>query len=317
MLYRSGHLAAVVLGCLVAGANVSASDAMLTAPSVTAQGRVAQGEYIARAAGCSICHTDRKHKGKPFAGGRALRTPFGIFYAPNITPDNTTGIGTWTEQDFVRALRKGLRPDGANLYPVFPYTSYTRLSDDDARALWAYLRSLAPVRQVNKAHELKWYAPPRLLVWFWKQLYFTPGRYQANPQRSASWNRGAYLATAAAHCGECHTPRNILGGKKSDLRYAGAENKEEDFFAPNITPAGNTGIGNWSIKDLVTYFQLGLDPDGDTAGSVMAEFIDDGLSHLRKEDLQAIAEYIKTLPAIEHSLKKKNTQAPRKKEEWE
>jgi mono/diheme cytochrome c family protein len=319
MLHRGSHPSIIicVLGFMFASTSVSAAQASMTAPALINTEEVAKGEYIAHAAGCVVCHTDRKHKGKPFAGGRALHTPFGTFYAPNITPDKDTGIGNWSEQQFLNALRKGVQPNGDNLYPVFPYTAYTKLSNDDSRALWAYLRSLTPVQQPNKAHDLKWYAPPRPIVWFWKLLYFTPGRYKPDPQHSDSWNRGAYLATAAAHCGECHTPRNILGGKKTNLRYAGADNKEEDFFAPNITPAPKTGIGDWTIQDLVTYFQLGLDPDGDTAGNVMAEFIDNGLSHLRKADLQAIAAYITSLPAIEHSIGKKQEQPPHQKPEWE
>ena len=326
MLYRGGLW--LVVGIVVSLAfllstQANTTDAIPTAPPLntnstkTTNSIVAKGQYIAQAAGCSICHTDRKHKGKPFAGGRPLHTPFGTFYSPNITPDKSTGIGNWTEQDFTRALHQGVRPDGSHFYPVFPYTSYTKLTDDDVHALWAYLGSLTPVQQRNKSHDLKWYAPPRFVVWFWKLLYFTPGRYKENPQHSASWNRGAYLATAASHCDECHTPRNILGAIKQNLLYAGADVKAENFVAPNITPASKTGIGDWDNDDLVTYLQTGLDPDGDTAGSIMAEFIDQGFSHLRKEDLQSIAEFISSLPPIEHSLRKKQKQAPRKKPEWE
>lgn len=306
-----GRLGFSIVACLLANTPIHA-EAETTAPAI-----IAQGKYLTRAAGCAVCHTDREHHGAAFAGGRALRTPFGTFYAPNITPDKQSGIGNWSEQDFLHALHEGIRPDGSNLYPVFPYTSYTQLRDEDVRAIWAYLRSLPPVHQTNKAHRLKWYAPPRFMIWFWKKLYFAPGRYQNNPQRSSLWNRGAYLASAASHCAECHTPRNFLGAEKQNLRYAGAENPQEDFVAPNITPAARTGIGDWSTDDLVEYLQTGLAPDGDTAGSVMAECIDNGLSHLSKSDLQAIAEFIKSLPPIEHSLRKKTKSAPHKKEEWE
>jgi len=278
---------------------------------------ISKGAYLARAAGCSVCHTATAKQARPYAGGRALHTVFGTFYAPNITPDKTTGIGRWSEEDFVRALRQGLRPDGSQLYPVFPYTSYTRLRDTDVRAIWAYLHSLSPVRQPDKAHVLKWYAPPRFAVWFWKKWYFNPGRFQPDPHKSKSWNRGAYLATAAGHCVECHTPRNLLGGLKSALKYAGSENKPEDFVAPNITPAAQTGIADWSRQDLVVYLQSGLTPDGDTAGSVMAEFIDDGMSHLRKQDLMDIAEFIKSLPPIEHRLGHKHKPAGQDKPAWD
>jgi len=306
---RGGQLLAVLFGFMLTTGAASAVESV-------AASLAAKGEYIARAAGCFTCHTDRKQKGEAFAGGRPLRTFYGTFYTPNITPDKDTGIGAWSEQDFTRALREGLRPDGEQLYPVFPYTAYTKMSDDDVRALWAYLRSIKAVNQANKSHELRWYAPPRVMVGFWKTLYFTPGRYQENPQKSASWNRGAYLVEAVAHCSECHTPRNILGGLDTRLRFAGSRNQEEDYVAPNITPAPKTGISDWSAGDLVTYFQTGLTPGGDSAGSIMADVIDDGLSHMRKEDLKAIAEFIKSLPPIEH-LMRKAAKKVEKKEEWE
>jgi len=309
MITGVGRLWVGWLGLLVF-MTASASAASTIDPEVV------KGEYIARAAGCFTCHTDRKQKGKPFAGARPLKTFYGTFYTPNITPDPDTGIGKWSEQDFSRALREGVRPDGDYLYPVFPYTAYTKLRDDDVHALWVYLRSLAPVKQANRAHELRWYAPPRFMVWFWQMLYFTPGRFQENPQKSATWNRGAYLVEAAAHCSECHTPRNVLGGVDTSLRFAGARNEEEDFVAPNITPAKNTGI-DWSVSDLVTYFQIGLTPDGDSAGNIMADVIDDGLRHLTKQDLQAIAVYVRDLPPIEHSMRKAEKKTERKKEEWE
>lgn len=312
ILFRGGRLCVFVLGWQLASSATLAAPINKTAPDI-----IAKGKYLTQAAGCGVCHTNHDEHGAPFAGGRALHTTFGTFYSPNITPDRTTGIGSWSEQDFLRALREGIRPDGSYLYPVFPYTSYTKLRDADAQAIWAYLRSLPAVKQPNKSHQLKWYAPPRFMVWFWKKLYFSPGRFRENPKHSTSWNRGAYLVNAVSHCAECHTPRNILGAEESDLRYAGANNVPEDFVAPNITPAVTTGISDWSTDDLVTYLQTGLDPDGDTAGSVMAEFIDSGLSHLRKSDLHAIAEYIHSLPPIEHSLHKKTKQPVTKKPEWD
>lgn len=311
MTTRRGYFFAVLTGLLLPMVANSAE-----APSIMGS-LVEKGEYIARAADCITCHTDRKQKGKPFAGGRPLKTVYGTFYTPNITPDIDTGIGNWSERDFNRALREGLRPDGTQLYPVFPYTAYTKLTDDDIKALWAYLRSLSAVNQTNKTHELQWYAPPRFMVAVWKMMYFTPGRYQENTQKSAKWNRGSYLVEAAGHCSECHTPRNILGGIDSSLLFAGAQNKEEDFVAPNITPAKNTGISDWTVGDLVTYFRIGLTPDGDSAGNIMADVIDDGLSHLRKEDLQAIAEFVHTLPPIEHAMSRVREKSEQNKPEWE
>jgi len=262
------------------------------------------GEYIYRASSCYGCHTDEKGGGQPLAGGRALKTDFGTFYSPNITPDPETGIGKWSEQDFFRALREGVSPSGDHLYPAFPYPSYTKLTDDDLRALWAFLKTQPPVKRANRPHDLKFFARARTFVATWKALYFTPGAYRTDPAHSASWNRGAYLAEAAAHCGECHTPRNLLGGVKQDLRYAGTREGPEGSVIPNITPDRNTGIGKWSQGDLVTYLEMGLEPGGDSAGDMMAEVIDNGLRYLKKEDLQAIAEYIRSLPPVEHAVHK-------------
>jgi mono/diheme cytochrome c family protein len=298
-------------GLLMAAPSAWAAAASAPAPLVV------QGEYVYRAAGCFGCHTDHKNHGKPLAGGRPLATPFGTFYTPNITPDAQTGIGKWSERDFTRALREGLDRSGKQLYPAFPYPAYSKLSDQDIHALWAYLRSVAPVRQANKAHDLKWYVP-RPLVRLWKALYFTPGAYQPDPKQSPAWNCGAYLAQAAAHCGECHTPRNAVGGSDPGLRHAGTRNGPDNSAVPNITPDKKTGIGKWSASDLAEYLESGMMPDGDTAGDLMAEVIDDGLQYLRKDDLAAIADYVTSLPAVEHAVgrahKKKK---PAAKEDWE
>lgn len=263
-----------------------------------------QGEYLFRAAGCAGCHTDEKHNGAPLAGGPALATPFGIFYAPNITPDPETGIGRWSEADFIRALRQGMSPGGAHYYPAFPYTSYTRLTDADLRALKAYLFSLKPVRQANRSHRLPWYLRWRPLLAVWKALFFSPGPFQPRPDQSLSWNRGAYLVTAVAHCGECHTPRHILGGFKGSQQHAGTREGPEGSVVPNITPDKRTGIGRWRESELVEYLETGATPEGDSAGDLMAEVIDNSLRYLRKDDLKAISAYTLSLPPIEHSVRK-------------
>jgi mono/diheme cytochrome c family protein len=268
-------------------------------PPVAADEAMRQGEYLFRAAGCANCHTDEKNKGAPLAGGRALETPFGTFYSPNITPDPETGIGRWSETDFVRALREGINPEGGHYYPAFPYTSYTRLTDADLRAIRIYLFHQKPVRQVNKPHELPWYLRSRASLRIWKMLFFHPGALQPQSDRSAAWNRGAYLVTAVAHCGECHTPRNFLGGFKESRRFAGNPDGVDGADAPNITPDKKTGIGKWSQGDLVEYLETGAMPDGDYAGDAMAEVIDNSLSHLTPDDRKAIAVYVMSLPPME------------------
>lgn len=301
--------------CSAAGLLLAAPLAFAAPVSAPVDSQLRQGEYIYRAASCETCHTDSKHAGKPLAGGHALVTPFGTFYSPNITPDKETGIGRWSEQDFVRAMRLGMSPDGDHYYPAFPYPSYTKLSDDDIRALWAYLKTRPPVMQANRQHDLKWFARSRSFVGSWKRLYFTPGAYQPDVSKSQTWNRGAYLAEAAAHCGECHTPRNSLGGIKTEQRYAGTRSGPDGGVVPNITPDKKTGIGKWRASELVEYLSTGLTPEGDSAGDLMAEVIDNGLKYLTTEDLAAIAEYVLSLPPVENAVRK--PKKPDQKESFE
>lgn len=296
---------AAALLCLVVVAAPAAGDA------------AQPGEYVFRAAGCAVCHTDAEHHGAPLAGGRALKTPFGTFYTPNITPDPATGIGKWTEADLKRALREGIDDKGRNLYPAFPYTSYTHLTDADIHAIWTYLSSRQPVRQANKPHELKWYVRFRPLLSLWKALYLEPGPFQPQPDQSAAWNRGAYLATAVSHCGECHTPRTVLGGLKQELDDAGNPDGVDGTVAPNITPDKPTGIGRWSRSDLADYLETGMTPDGDFAGDLMADVIDDSTSHLTRDDRQAIATYILSLPAVENEMNRKTDRRKKKKRQKE
>ncbi|MDO8705687.1 MAG: cytochrome c [Sulfuricaulis sp.] len=278
---------AVFLGLIVAAVPAAAVDNAMR-----------HGEYLFRAAGCVTCHTDEKHQGAPLAGGRALTTRFGTFYTPNITPDPETGIGRWSEADFVRALREGKSPAGEPYYPAFPYTSYTRLTDADIRAIKTYLFSQKPVRRVNQPHKLPWYLRSRQTLNIWKTLFFKSGVFQPQPEQSPKWNRGAYLVTAVAHCGECHTPRHLLGGYKESLRFAGAAAGVDGDAVPNITPDKKTGIGQWRQSDLVDYLETGATPDGDYAGGAMAEVIDNNLTQLTKDDRQAIAVYIMSLPPV-------------------
>ena len=286
--------AAFFLLSLIAAGAAQARDAAL----------IVRGEYVFRAAGCASCHTDTENAGKPLAGGRKLETPFGTFYSPNITPDLTTGIGRWREEDMHRALRKGRGPDGRIYYPVFPYTAYTNLVDDDIRALAAYLFAQPPVVQANKPHVLPWYLRFRPLIRVWQLIYMKRGPYRPNSERSARWNRGAYLATAALHCGECHTPRNRFGAPRKELYYAGNPQGPEGGRVPNITPDKATGIGRWSRSELLEYLKTGAMPDGDYAGDLMADVIDNSTSHLTQQDREAVVQYIFSLPPIEHRVGK-------------
>jgi mono/diheme cytochrome c family protein len=288
--------------------------AVATAPAGAADTDTQQGEYLFRAAGCAGCHTDEENKGAPLAGRRALHSPFGTFYTSNITPDPDTGIGRWSEADFVRALREGISPQGEHYYPAFPYTSYTQLTDADLHAIWVYLRSLKPVRQVNQPHELLWYLRWRATLWVWKLVFFDPGSYQPQTDQSPAWNRGAYLVKAVTHCGECHTPRNLLGGFKQAQYLAGNPHGVDDAKVPNITPDRNTGIGKWTENDLVYYLETGATPDGDYAGDAMADVIDNSTSHLTSDDRRAIAVYIKSLPAVEQAIRKEKKKKTEKED---
>ena len=262
-----------------------------------AQGDAKRGEYIAKAGGCVGCHTEAREKAVPYAGGRALKTPFGTFYGPNITPHPSAGLGRWREEEFVRALRLGVRPDGAHYFPAFPYASFTRISDADLRDLWAYLRSLPPSARANQPHDLRFPYGWRFLAVFWKWLFFTPGAFMPEPGRSAIVNRGSYLINALGHCGECHTPRNFLGGLKRDRHLGGAAKGEgpEGKGVPNLTPVN---LKKWSDNDLRDFFQTGLSPDGDVVGDTMGEVIRNTTSQLTAQDLAATIAYLRSLPTI-------------------
>lgn len=272
---------------------------MLQAASsaAAAESNAARGAYLANAADCIACHTDSEHGGRAYAGGRAIATPFGTFYSPNITPDPDTGIGRWSEAQFLRALRDGVRPDGGNFYPVFPYTSFTKIVDADARAIWAYLLSLPPVRHRNRRQDVSFPFSWRPLLTVWKLLFFDRGPFRPNPDRSATYNRGAYLVTALAHCGECHTPRNWLGASEPRLFLAGTAHGPDGTPVPNITSDRDTGIGNWSVDDIAGLLTDGHTPDFDFVGGAMAGVVK-STARLTDADRRAIAIYLKSVPPI-------------------
>ncbi len=250
-----------------------------------------RGQYLAKAAGCLGCHTEAREGATPFAGGRALKTPFGTFYGPNITPHPQAGLGRWSEANFVRAMREGVRPDGAHYYPAFPYPSFTRITDSDLRDLWAYLRSLPPSSRANQEHDLRVYVRWRWLLRGWKWLFFTPGEFRPDPARTPVLDRGAYLVQALGHCGECHTPRNFLGGPRKDRFLAGVKG---DDGAPNLTPARLKK--KWTDAELKDFLTTGLTPDGDVAAETMGEVITNTTSQLTPADLAALIAYLRSLP---------------------
>ena len=260
---------------------------------------LARGEYLLRISGCIHCHTTEG--GDTLAGGRALETPFGTFYTPNITAHKTAGIGAWSADEFQRALHQGVAPDGSDYYPAFPYTSYTRMSAEDANNLYAYILSLPESELANRDHELAWFLRWRLAAWAWKWLFFSAGELQQNHEQSTQWNRGAYLAEALGHCGECHTPRNIFGALRTDQAYAGNAQGPEDEKVPNITPHKDTGIGNWSRTELELFLKFGELPDGEYAAGSMDPVIE-GLQKLTPEDRDALIDYIRALPPIDNSI---------------
>lgn len=267
--------------------------ALCAAPAL-AQGDAKRGEYIAKAAGCVGCHTDKAKDGPPFAGGRALKTPFGTFYGPNITPDPQAGIGRWNEADFLRALSHGERPDGANYFPAFPYTAFTGMAEQDIRDLWAYLRSIPPNPRPNQPHELKFPYGLRFLVTPWKWLFFTPGPAPVQSQLTPVQQRGRYLVQALAHCGECHTVRNSLGATKKDRFLAGAFDAAGKKI-PNLTPAR---LKTWTDTELKTFFETGETADGDSASEAMAEVIRNTTSRLTPADLNALIAYLRSVPPL-------------------
>jgi mono/diheme cytochrome c family protein len=265
---------------------------------------VKRGEYLVRAGGCVSCHTPAG--GEKLAGGRPLATPFGTFYSPNITPDPETGIGRWTDAQVLRALREGVRPDGANYFPVFPYPSFTGITDSDALSIKAYLFSLPVVRRQNRPHDVSFPFSWRPLQTGWKLLFFTPGPFRPAPERSTAYNRGAYLVTGLAHCGECHTERNFLGATRTGQRLSGTSDGPDGQLVPNITPDPGTGIGKWERSEVVELLKTGTTPEQSKVKGAMRETIQDGLKFLSDADLEAIADYLLAQPPIVHEVAPKH-----------
>ena len=252
---------------------------------------IARGAYLARAGDCIACHTARG--GAAYAGGRALDTPFGRFYGPNLTPEGTTGIGAWNADDFWNALHNGIAPGGRLLYPAFPYTNYTKVTRADSDAMFAYFRSLPPQRQQNRPHELRFPYDRRFMLAVWRLLYFRPNDYEEQRTRGVEWNRGAYLVEGLGHCSACHSTRNRFGAGGDGLD--GGLIATLGWYAPSLTSNAEAGLGNWEREHIVALLGSGISPRGAATGP-MAEVVARSLQYLTSHDLNAMALYLMSLP---------------------
>jgi mono/diheme cytochrome c family protein len=285
---------AFAAGPTVALADYHAADPT-GVPADLAKAAVAKrGEYLARAGDCMVCHT--APGGKEYAGGLAIPLPFGALYSTNITPDKETGIGNYSDRDFLNAVQRGVRYDGTRLYPAMPYPSYSYMSDADALAIKAYLFSLPPVRAANRADTLAFPFNQRWSMIFWSMAFSPDARFSPNTAQSAEWNRGAYLAEALAHCGECHTPRNFAFALDNHKKFAGAVTAGWRAF--NITSDKGSGIGGWSDDELAAYLSTGHAVGHGTAAGPMGEAVDQSFAKMSAADIHALVTYLRSIPAI-------------------
>ena len=254
--------------------------------------QIERGRYLSILSDCASCHTVTGSN-RPFAGGRAIETPFGDIVAPNITPDPETGIGSWSDDEFDAAIRKGLRRNGSRLYPAMPYTAYTKMSRDDVLAIRAYLNTVTPVSNAVVANTLPFPFNIRASLRVWNALYFSQGDYKPDTQKSAEWNRGAFLVDGPGHCGACHTPKTFLGGDRTDQYLRGGF--LQGWSAPDITGDSRVGVGAWSAEDLVAYLKTGHNRVSAATGP-MAEVVSLSTEQMANSDLNAIAMYLKSLP---------------------
>ena len=263
---------------------------------------LANGKVIFTAGGCVSCHAVPKQDDKTkLGGGLALNSPFGTFYVPNISPDPKDGIGAWSEAQFVTALNKGTSPTGAHYYPAFPYTSYQRITFDDLRDLFAFLKTLPPVAGRVRDHDLPFPFNVRRTLGLWKLLFLDGEPFKPDPSKSEKWNHGAYLVNGPAHCAECHSPRNLLGGIVGGLRFTGGPAPDGQGGVPNIT---QFKLKDWSVADIADTLNTGMTPDADSVGGSMVEVVRN-TSQLTAADRDAMATYIKSLPPVEGRAPKK------------
>lgn len=295
---------ALIVALLVVGLGAASWQALMPEPENApaspvddAQGQIARGRYLAMAGNCGACHTTRG--GAAFAGGRGIDTPFGTVYSSNITPDLDTGIGRWTSADFWRAMHHGRSRDGRLLYPAFPYPNYTLVTREDADAIHAYLRTLAPVRAPNRPHALRFPYNSQLSLRVWRLLFFSPGTFQPRPDRSAEWNRGAYLVQGLGHCDACHAPRNAFGATQGRFELGGGLIPMLGWYAPSLRSGREAGVADWDPRDVVALLKTGVSPKGSVIGP-MAEVVYRSTQHLSTQDLGAIASFLISLPESSH-----------------
>lgn len=264
------------------------------AAAAPSDGMKARGAYLARAGNCMNCHTALG--GQRYAGGRAIETPFGTVFTSNLTPDDRTGIGSWSSSHFWRALHNGRSKDGRLLYPAFPYPNYTRVTREDSDALFAYLGSLPAVAQPNRPHAVRFPYQSQAALAVWRALYFKPGVYQPDPRQNAEWNRGAYLVKGLGHCSACHTARNALGASTEGLDLAGGLIPMQNWYAPSLTSAQEAGVGQFERQHIISLLKTGIAPGASVTGP-MAEVVLHSTQYLSLQDLGAMAEFLKQLAA--------------------
>ena len=278
--------------CGSAAAPLVTSGTSAAPPQAQSNALVSQGAYLARAGNCMGCHTVRG--GTPYAGGRGIATPFGTVYTGNLTSDKATGLGTWSADDFWQAMHHGRSKDGRLLNPAFPYTSYTQVTRADADALFAYLQTLPPTPQANRAHELRWPLGTQAALGVWRALYFKPQDFTPDTSQPASWNRGAYLVNGLGHCAACHTPRNALGASIEQRSLTGGLMPRQDWYAPSLRSSLEAGVADWPLPDIEALLKTGVSPHGSSSGP-MAEVVQDSTQYLSGPDINAMAVYLKSL----------------------
>lgn len=303
MFKRYGLRTVAAVGLLALGGSmawmaVAAESAQAPVAPSAQPSKVERGKYLLTASDCVACHTAQG--GRRLAGGRPMATPFGTIYTPNLTPDKETGIGKWTEEQFWNAVHNGVGADGHYLYPVFPFTDYTKMPRADVDAIFAYLKTVEPVKKKNRPLGMAFPFNVRESLLGWRTMFFSKGVFKPDPSKSAEWNRGAYLVEGPGHCGACHTQRNALGGTEKDKPLAGGLIPIQDWYAPNLRSGPGGGLNGWSDQDVIDLLKTGRSSKGTVYGP-MAEVVQNSTQYLTDADLKAIAVYLKSLPPMPSS----------------